>query len=98
MPDCRTSFHMGEGAAHLSPREPFGVVSLILFYFLIHASPVYALISLSANLGLELPSQYGVHREVRATEHHLSHVVETVPGQLALLLGKRFDNVAPDYV
>jgi len=74
------------------------ILSLFLFQFLIHAPPVYALVGLSTNLGFELPSQHRVNREVRAAEHHLPHVVETVSAQLTLLLGKHLDDVAPDYV
>ncbi|KAH9173207.1 hypothetical protein EDB89DRAFT_2242408 [Lactarius sanguifluus] len=54
-------------------------------------TPVYALVGVSPSFYFELP----VHHEAREAEHHLLHVVETVPAKFTLLR-ERLDDVAPN--
>ena len=74
------------------------ILSLVLLQLLVHAPPVYALIRIGTHARVGPASKYGVHREIGPTEHHLSHVIQAVPSQLAVVRGEHRDDVAPDDV
>jgi hypothetical protein len=79
---------------------------LIPFQFFIHAPPIYALVRVGTNARLERSSKNWIQSEIGTTEHHLSHVVQTVSTQLfepaaAIILARvRLDDdeVTPDYI
>jgi hypothetical protein len=65
---------------------PLCMLSLILFQLFVHAPPIYALVRVGTNARLVCPPKDGVQREIGTTEHHLPHVVQTVPTQLAVII------------
>lgn len=76
----------------------FCVLSLIFFQLFIHGPPIYTLVRVRMNARLGSSSKNGIQREIGTTEHHLSHVVQTMPTQLAILGRKRLDDVTPEYI
>ena len=80
--------------------RPPCILSLVLFQLVIHTPPIYALIRIGTDTRLLSPSKHGVHREISPTEHHLSHVIQAVPAQLAVVFRgqQRPDDVTPDDV
>ena len=87
----------GDGCPHLilCGRSPPCIFSLVLFQLFIHTPPIYALVRIGANARVCAPPKYRVHREVGPTEHHLAHIIQAVPTQLAVFRGERLDDVAP---